>query len=401
MAPVVSAGADQMISLPVTSVSLAGTVSDDGLPAGAAVTAAWSLQSGPGTVTFANAAAAATTATFSTTGTYVLRLTASDTALQAYAQCTITDSTSNELPYGGTPWPVPGRIEAENYDVGGQNVAYYDTTPGNAGGAYRTDDVDIRATSDVGGGYIVKQIAAGEWLKYTVNIAYTGRYNISVRAATGGTSGNYVHIECDGNDVTGHINLAVTPDFDACVTNTVNNCWLTAGIHVLRLYFDTGQYNVNWIELDLANAMPTASAGLNQKVMIPNALTLAGTISDDGQPTPPAVCTAAWSVVSGPGTVTFANPAAAGTTATFATAGTYVLMLTASDSALTATSNMTVTALAPGDFNGDGRVDGVDFLNWQSHYPTASGATCDHGDANGDGKVDGVDFLAWQSHYHG
>jgi hypothetical protein len=106
-------------------------------------------------------------------------------------------------------------------------------------------------------------------------------------------------------------------------------------------------------------------------------------------------------MVSGPGTVTFTNPAAASTTATFSTAGTYVLMLTANDSALTGTSSVTVTALAPGDFNGDGKVDGVDFLNWQSHYPTSSGATCDHGDANGDAKVDGVDFLVWQSHYHG
>jgi hypothetical protein len=106
-------------------------------------------------------------------------------------------------------------------------------------------------------------------------------------------------------------------------------------------------------------------------------------------------------MVSGPGTVTFTNPAAASTTATFTTAGTYVLMLTANDSALTGTSNVTVTALAPADFNGDGKVDGVDFLIWQSHYPTASGATPDGGDANGDGKVDGVDFLIWQANYHG
>jgi hypothetical protein len=136
--------------------------------------------------------------------------------------------------------------------------------------------------------------------------------------------------------------------------------------------------------------------------MIPNALTLAGTISDDTQPSPPAVCMAAWSKVSGPGTVTFGNSSSASTTATFSTAGTYVLQLTASDSVLTATSNVTVTALAPGDFNGDGRVDGVDFLIWQSHYPNfVGGATPDGGDANGDGKVDGGDFLIWQSHYQG
>ncbi len=150
------------------------------------------------------------------------------------------------------------------------------------------------------------------------------------------------------------------------------------------------------------NLAPSANAGPSAKVMIPNALRLAGSISDDGQPNPPGACSAAWSKISGPGTVTFANAAALSTTATFSTAGTYVLQLTASDSVLTGTSNITVTALATGDFNGDGKVDGVDFLIWQSHYPNnVGGATPDGGDANADGRVDGVDFLIWQSHYHG
>jgi hypothetical protein len=45
--------------------------------------------SGPGTVTFANASALSTTATFSIAGTYVLRLTASDTALSSTSDVTI------------------------------------------------------------------------------------------------------------------------------------------------------------------------------------------------------------------------------------------------------------------------------------------------------------------------
>src|SRR5262249_28197149 len=44
---------------------------------------------------------------------------------------------------------VPGRLEAENYNTGGEGVGYHDTTPGNNGGADRTDDVDIEATTDV------------------------------------------------------------------------------------------------------------------------------------------------------------------------------------------------------------------------------------------------------------
>ena len=51
----------------------------------------------------------------------------------------------------------------------------------------------------------------------------------------------------------------------------------------------------------------------------------------------------------------------------------------------------------PGDFNGDGVVDGEDFLVWQLGFGTTSGATAETGDADGDGDVDGEDFLTWQA----
>ncbi len=53
----------------------------------------------------------------------------------------------------------------------------------------------------------------------------------------------------------------------------------------------------------------------------------------------------------------------------------------------------------PGDFDKNGAVDGIDFLAWQSNFPTASGATQAQGDADGNGTVDGNDFLAWQSNF--
>ena len=53
----------------------------------------------------------------------------------------------------------------------------------------------------------------------------------------------------------------------------------------------------------------------------------------------------------------------------------------------------------PADFDGDGKVNGKDFLIWQSHYPALSGATRADGDADGDGKVNGKDFLLWQALY--
>jgi lysophospholipase L1-like esterase len=80
IAPQVYAGADQSITWPSDTVNLSGTVSDDGLPAGI-LNIEWSKVSGPGGVVFGNAYSAQTTATFSTYGTYVLRLSADDTEL--------------------------------------------------------------------------------------------------------------------------------------------------------------------------------------------------------------------------------------------------------------------------------------------------------------------------------
>jgi hypothetical protein len=55
--------------------------------------------------------------------------------------------------------------------------------------------------------------------------------------------------------------------------------------------------------------------------------------------------------------------------------------------------------LHAGDFDGDGDVDGADFVAWQTNFPTATGATLAQGDADGDGDVDGADFVVWQTNF--
>ena len=87
--PLANAGADQTVA-PAATAQLPGQVTDDGLPIGSSLTANWSKLSGPGTVTFGNANQAATTATFSATGVYLLRLTANDGALAASDDVQIT-----------------------------------------------------------------------------------------------------------------------------------------------------------------------------------------------------------------------------------------------------------------------------------------------------------------------
>jgi CubicO group peptidase (beta-lactamase class C family) len=92
-APVVSAGPDLTVALS-GSAPLDGTVTDDGVPS--PVTTTWAKVSGPGTVTFGNAAAVDTTAQFSAAGTYVLRLTGNDGALSASDDVTIAVTTAQQ-----------------------------------------------------------------------------------------------------------------------------------------------------------------------------------------------------------------------------------------------------------------------------------------------------------------
>ena len=85
------------------------------------------------------------------------------------------------------------------------------------------------------------------------------------------------------------------------------------------------------------------NAGPDLTVTLPAAAAWTAPSPTTACPTRPVATTATWSKVSGPGTVTFGNPAAVDTTATFSADGTYVLRLSATDSTLTATDDVTVT----------------------------------------------------------
>src|SRR5690606_24414416 len=89
-----------------------------------------------------------------------------------------------------------------------------------------------------------------------------------------------------------------------------------------------------------SNAAPAASAGEDQTIQLPtNSVELQGAATDDG---PNSALTYAWTSDPAEG-VSFANAAAAGTTATFAAAGTYTLTLTVSDGALSGADTVVIT----------------------------------------------------------
>jgi hypothetical protein len=140
-------------------------------------------------------------------------------------------------PFGNGPRMVPGRIEAEDFDNGGEGLAYHDTTPGNGFpvSVYRNSDVDLKPCSDVGGGFAVGIGAAGEWLVYTINVAQSGLYRFDARVATASNVGPMIHMEIDNVNVTGSLVIPYTGAWDtAYATISATDCGSAPNAHCYR-----------------------------------------------------------------------------------------------------------------------------------------------------------------------
>lgn len=155
----------------------------------------------------------------------------------------------------------PGTVEAEDYDNGGEGIAYHDTTPGNICNPprYRFEDVDIQLCYDVGGGYNVGWIDAGEWLEYTVNVAQNGYYDIGVRAAAPNGGAFSIHTETGCGNTAPLINyreFLATGGSQNWETITIPRVFLGAGVKVFRFKAEVGYFNLNRITASLSNQSP-------------------------------------------------------------------------------------------------------------------------------------------------
>lgn len=155
--------------------------------------------------------------------------------------------------YRKTPATIPGIIQAEYYDRGGEGIAYHDTTPGNQSGSFRgSEGVDVGPCLDTGRGYAVTRTAAREWLEYTVSVPANGYYDFSVRLASLGVGGKF-HLEVDRVRKTPNITVPNTGGWQRYQTITITNVPIPAGKHVLRLAMDSvgprkAVANFNWFQ---------------------------------------------------------------------------------------------------------------------------------------------------------
>ncbi|MBW8002184.1 MAG: family 16 glycosylhydrolase [Planctomycetes bacterium] len=183
-----------------------------------------------------------------TDGCYTIMAKAIDDAGLANSDTisiTVGTGCSGQQPYNGSPEAIPGQIEAEDYDTGGEGVAYHDNDGGNNGGQYRPlEAVDIENCSE--GGYNIGWMSNSEWIEYTVNVATAGEYTIEVRVASNTTGGNF-HLEFDGTDETGNISVPSTGGWQNWTTVSAT-ATLSAGTQIMRFAnANSGdEYNINY-----------------------------------------------------------------------------------------------------------------------------------------------------------
>lgn len=164
-----------------------------------------------------------------------------------YATMWIGDETGPIIPEERAPFKdtilIPGVVEAEDYDKGGYNVAYYDSDRKNDGAVYRNDGVDIVETSD---GYAVGYTKKGEWLEYTINVDDDDEYTVEASMANG-NSAPKIDLIFDGQDTCSLTGKSIRNDWDT-YTLAEGKVTLTEGVHTMRLVFNNDYTNIDFVD---------------------------------------------------------------------------------------------------------------------------------------------------------
>ncbi len=152
-------------------------------------------------------------------------------------------------------------IFAVDYDMGRNNIAYFDNDTANynsstgtyvswnQGWEYRNDGVDIESCSDTEetNGYSVGWIEDNEWITYTVNADSTAAYNLEIRYSSN-TSGATMVLLVDDVAISDEISFPVTGSWNVWTTKEVDDIIFPAGKHTLKLFFSSEGINLNYLK---------------------------------------------------------------------------------------------------------------------------------------------------------
>ena len=152
-------------------------------------------------------------------------------------------------PFNGKAAVIPGKIEAEDYDKGSHNKAFYDNDRTNQGGAYREDEVDIVQidSTDKSKGYALGYTEDGEWVKYTINNEADAAYTVMLNLATASEDVG-VKLYIDDKAITDVIKAEQGEDWSTYKTVTATTKEISKGEHELKLEISGNFVNVDWIK---------------------------------------------------------------------------------------------------------------------------------------------------------
>lgn len=143
---------------------------------------------------------------------------------------------------------LPGKIEMEDYDLGGQGIAYYDKDVENQGEAYRNDGVDIVTVDSISDakGYAIGYTQEGEWTEYSIAVEKTAPYFYKANVASGLNFSSFI-IMVDGKQVADTVKIPQTDSWNTYTTVDGKTSEIEAGDHILRVRISGAYSNVDWI----------------------------------------------------------------------------------------------------------------------------------------------------------
>lgn len=236
-------------------------------PEGGSLAFAWDFRDGR------TSTRADTTVIFQQVGARWVTLTVSDADGLVGRDSVRIEVRPNGTPYFGAPHAVPGLIQAEDFDLGGEGVAYHDTNANNIGLAYRpSEGVDIEVGPQ---GPDVYWITAGEWIEWTFEVALAGTYTFAPSVASVPGFGAF-RLLVDSEDVSGLRPVSGTGGWQFWRDEAVTGVTLDAGVHILRLEAESASDPTGWLfSLDKVTVTRTSVVGASPAVGSPLELALA------------------------------------------------------------------------------------------------------------------------------
>lgn len=176
------------------------------------------------------------------TGIYLLQALAVDNAGDTARSDTARIRVFSQFAFGDIS-VLPGIIEAENYDFGGNGISWYDMDSGNKGGVYREDDVDIDVIAGQAENYQVFSMEKGEWLEYSFRLDEKMKVSLQVLAKAESGGGEF-HFEMDDIVITNRLQIGESDGFEYSGTKDI---FLPSGLHRLKFVVDEGGFSLDHI----------------------------------------------------------------------------------------------------------------------------------------------------------